>query len=242
MAHVPQLKFVGLLSSNIAPLFRNVRVLEIGSLDINGSVRTLFQACDYLGLDLADGPGVDLVCEGQKYEGPDGSFDVVISCEAMEHNPYWVDTFKNMIRLCRPGGLVVMTCATTGRPEHGTERSSPEASPLTVHLGWNYYRNLRETDFASTIDLALYFERYRFWTNWNHYDLLFVGVRCGAVLSPELRDCWNHAIADIDSWIRKVNSGRVHRYRATMAKWFGDRWFAFMHRIPEIFMWLHRPR
>src|SRR5690606_19424692 len=105
--------------------FRGTRVLEVGSLDLNGSVRSNFSGCDYLGIDVAAGPGVDLVCQGQDYDAPDGSFDVVTSCEAMEHNPYWRETFANMLRLCRPGGLILMTCATTGRGEHGTTRKHP---------------------------------------------------------------------------------------------------------------------
>jgi 2-polyprenyl-3-methyl-5-hydroxy-6-metoxy-1,4-benzoquinol methylase len=59
-----------------------------------------------------------------------GLFDVVISCEVMEHNPFWVATLTNMIRLLKPGGLLVMSCATIGRKEHGTARSLPGASPL----------------------------------------------------------------------------------------------------------------
>ena len=46
---------------------------------------------------------------------PTASFDVVISCECFEHNPYWRETFLNMTRVLRPGGLFVLTCATTGR-------------------------------------------------------------------------------------------------------------------------------
>ena len=135
MAHRSQLEFVRLLAANMPEYFRGKRVLEVGSLDINGSIRQFFKDCDYTGLDVAAGPGVDVVCEGQKYDAP--GFDVVISCEAMEHNPYWAETLQNMIRLCKPGGLLVMTCATIGRPEHGTARSEPESSPLTVGLGWS---------------------------------------------------------------------------------------------------------
>ena len=40
------------------------KVLEIGSLDINGSVRPLFEDAEYyLGIDMQEGPGVDLVAK-----------------------------------------------------------------------------------------------------------------------------------------------------------------------------------
>lgn len=122
-------------------------MLEIGSLDINGTIRSAFDHCDYTGIDVAAGKGVDVVCEGQSYDAPDGSFDTVISCECLEHNRHWKGTFQNMIRLCKPDGLIVMSCATLGRSEHGTARSDPDASPLTVDKGWNYYRNLTPRDF-----------------------------------------------------------------------------------------------
>ena len=94
--------------------------------------------------------GAKLRCAGQK-------IDVVIPVRLWRDNPYWDETFRNMVRLCRPGGLVVMTCATNGRPEHGTSRTDPSLSPLTVELAWNYYRNLREKDFRRTVDFSRLF-------------------------------------------------------------------------------------
>ncbi len=231
MAHKSQLDFVRLLSDSFPGQFCNRRVLEIGSLDINGSIRGLFHDCEYVGLDVADGKGVDVVCEGQKYIAPDNSHDVLISCEAMEHNPFWLETFQNMIRICRPGGLVIMTCATTGRPEHGTKRSEPESSPLTVGLGWNYYRNLTQKDFCRAVDIANSFAAHRFWTRWNHYDLLFVGIKRGQLLSNEEAKSWGNATRAIDDWIDVDKGIRVLRYRAALASALGDWWFVAMHRL-----------
>jgi SAM-dependent methyltransferase len=242
MAHASQLEYVSLLSDIFKEHFENSRVLEIGSLDIHGSVRSFFRRCDYIGLDVADGKGVDVVCEGQKYDAPDDSFDVVISCEAMEHNPHWIGTFKNMIRLCRPGGLILMTCASTGRPEHGTARTDPVSSPLTTQLGWNYYKNLTDKDFQASIDLAPLVAAHRFWTNWNHYDLLFVGIKGKQLPSGEARERWESAIKKVDTWLSTESGGRVHRYRATMANLFGDWWFARMNELIQSLSWLHRPR
>jgi SAM-dependent methyltransferase len=175
MAHKGQQEFIQLVRRQFSDFFCNKRVLEIGSLDINGSVRSQFPGCDYTGIDVAAGPGVDLVCQGQDYDGLDDSFDVVISCEVMEHNPHWAETMKNMIRVCKPGGLVLMTCATLGRGEHGTARTSPNSSPLTVELGWNYYRNLTAGDFkkhGATEGLSCAFAY-----NWKSHDLYIVGIK-----------------------------------------------------------------
>lgn len=64
-------------------------MLEVGSMDINGTIREFFRDT---GLDVTPGPRVDVVCGGQEYAAPDRSFDVVLSCEAMEHNPDRVQT------------------------------------------------------------------------------------------------------------------------------------------------------
>ena len=54
-----------------------------------------------------------------------------------------------MINHLKWNGLLIFTCASTGRPEHGTRKSSPHSSPATVEIeGWaDYYRNLTENDF-----------------------------------------------------------------------------------------------
>lgn len=180
MSHYSQQQFVGWVQAAFPTCFRDSKVLEVGSLDLNGSVRRFFERCDYTGLDVGPGPGVDVVCGGQDYRAPDGSFDVTCSFEAMEHNPYWVETFNNMIRLTRPGGLVVMSCATFGRPEHGTARSQPEDSPLTGHIGWNHYRNLCSRDFEAAVDMAVAFECHAFAHYYYGQDLFFFGFRRGA--------------------------------------------------------------
>ena len=177
MAHKAQMDFVESVKAKFPAMFDGKRVLEIGSLDINGSVRRFFSGGEYVGVDVGPGPGVDVVCEGQNYDAPDASFDVVISCECMEHNPYWAETWLNMIRVCKPGGLVVMTCATTGRAEHGTSRSRSKDSPLTVAKGWEYYKNLTEADFLSIADTEQLFFAHLFATNEAWHDLYFWGVK-----------------------------------------------------------------
>lgn len=176
MAHREQLDFVAAARRLFPAHFRGMDVLEIGSLDINGTIRSFFEGCRYVGIDVAPGPGVDVACQGQDYDAPAQSFDVVISCEVMEHNPYWRETFANMARLVRPDGLVLMTCAAPGRPEHGTARTNPGDSPLTVADGWDYYRNLRPADFRAAGALAP-FADHAFFVDWRACDLYFLGSK-----------------------------------------------------------------
>jgi len=177
MAHPQQYEFVHKLRGNFGYYFAFKKVLEIGSLDINGSLRNLFIDCDYTGVDLAEGKGVDVVSLGHEFNMPDKTYDTVFSSECFEHNPFWHETFVNMIRLCKNSGLLFFTCATTGRPEHGTSRTDVYSSPFTVAKGWDYYRNLTENDFREKIDFDKEFNYYGFEVDNRHNDLYFYGIK-----------------------------------------------------------------
>lgn len=152
MSHQSQIDFVAGVKAKFPDYFVNNKVLEIGSLDINGSVRQFFDNCDYIGVDLGEGKGVDLVAKGEELDFPSSIFDVVISCECFEHNPKWVSTFNNMARMC--SGLMIMTCATTGRPEHGTRRTNQADAPFCG----DYYKNLTEQDIRDSCDFNKFIE------------------------------------------------------------------------------------
>lgn len=184
MAHYSQRQFIGWVRDAFPERFSGQRVLEVGSLDLNGSARSHFTGCDYLGLDVGPGPGVDRVCGGQDYDGAAASFDVVCSFEAMEHNPYWEATFANMLRVLKPGGLLLLTCATHGRPEHGTSRTQPADSPLTVGIGWEHYRNLSHRDLAGAFDLRQAFSTHFAAHYYYGCDLLFFGFKAGRPAPP----------------------------------------------------------
>lgn len=177
MAHFQQQKFVQIISQYYPDFFRNKKILEVGSWNANETVRKFFINCDYIGADIAPGPGVDLVCPGQDLSFSNNEFDLVISGECFEHNPEWVSTFKNMHRMLKPGGLCLITCASIGRGEHGTQRKSPTAS-LTVQAGHvDYYKNLSKNDFISQLKLNDSFDAYKMFYNIYFCDLYFIGIK-----------------------------------------------------------------
>jgi SAM-dependent methyltransferase len=177
MSHKEQKDFVQTVKNKFPEYFKNKCVVEMGSLNINGSVREFFQDCVYVGVDVAPGPCVDVVSLGHEYDMPNSSFDVAISCECFEHDPHYINTFENMIRLVKPGGMIIFSCATTGRKEHGTINSEPQSSPLTVNLGWDYYKNLEEKDFKKEINFESLFKEYNFDQDLNVFDLYFYGIK-----------------------------------------------------------------
>ncbi len=147
MAHPSQQQFCERVRDQFPSYFADSRVLEIGSRNVNGTLRDLFENCDYTGIDAVDGKDVDVVCLGHEFEAPDESFDVVCSAEAFEHDPHASKTVARMVTLLRPGGLFFMTCAGEGRPEHGTTRTGKRYGPDP-----GYYGNVSLSDFLTWIE------------------------------------------------------------------------------------------
>jgi SAM-dependent methyltransferase len=179
MAHPKQLCYFKTLAKHLTDDYTNTKILEIGSYNVNGTIRDFFIGSDYIGTDLTEGPCVDFVSDGHLIDHDDDTYDLTVSCESFEHNPYWLETFRNMYRMTKDGGIVAFTCATRGRLEHGTRRTSPESSPGTQDVGWDYYRNLEEKDFRKDICFDDLFDNYLFLTNKHSHDLYFVGVKTG---------------------------------------------------------------
>jgi SAM-dependent methyltransferase len=100
------------------------RIVELGSLDINGNPREFFKASEYVGVDFRKGPNVTDVCLAHEYTGrPPGYFDFALSTEMLEHDPHWEKSVKHMAHLVREGGSLLITCAAPGRPSHDTAAS-----------------------------------------------------------------------------------------------------------------------
>jgi SAM-dependent methyltransferase len=179
MAHKEQIEYCKKIKNKLPNLFKNKNVLDIGSLDINGNNRYLFEDCKYVGIDVGPGKNVDFVCKGHQFSDPDKSYDVVISTECFEHDMYYSLTIKNAIRLLKTGGLFIFTCATEGRPEHGTRTTNPQDAPLLNEFeNWaDYYKNLTEEDIENVFDLDSTFSEYEFEVNRISCDLYFYGVK-----------------------------------------------------------------
>ena len=153
-------------------------LLEIGSLDVNGSVRPFFPRADpYVGIDLGPGAAVDVVASGHDF-GRRESFATVVTTECLEHDPGWHETLRNIVRVLRPGGTLILTCATTGRHEHGTTRTSPAMSPSTN----DHDRNLTARDVLAHLEPALRIDLVA--TCWSSFDLYVVARKPPAPAPP----------------------------------------------------------
>lgn len=180
MAHQEQKDYFISIKKNKPEYFLNKKVLDIGSLDINGNNKNLFENCEYIGLDIAEGKNVDVVSLAHEYKSPDESFDVIISNDCFEHDMFYEKTFKNIIRMLKPNGLFLFTCKTTGSKEHGTLNSDGGfSSPLTIkYPEWaNYYKNITEDDVRKTINIDDTFKAYEFSVLDITKDIRFWGVK-----------------------------------------------------------------
>ena len=196
MAHKQQWDFCTKVKDKFPQQFKNIKVLDIGAFDVNGNEEFLFDSCEFLGLDIGPGKGVDIVCPAQEYDAPNESFDTIISCECWEHNPFYKESIQNATRMLKSKGLFLFTCATTGRPTHGTTTQDAidkvkqktlqgtkivkwKTMPNVSRENWDneYYRNVTEEDVRNSINIDSIFEDYKFEINKDHCDLYFWGIK-----------------------------------------------------------------
>ena len=122
--HLEALQFI---ASQLDPLPNGLHVFEIGSRNVNGSARQAARAgqvAQWWGCDLSPGPGVDYVGPGED-AAPPWPADVVVCCEVLEHTPLTGPILANAAQRLRPGGLVLVTCATEPRRPHSAVDGGP---------------------------------------------------------------------------------------------------------------------
>lgn len=123
-------------------------VIEIGSADMNGSVRPLFGDARYTGVDIQPGPGVDVVDDGTWT--PPTPVDCVVTAEVLEHTPDWPAILRRARGWLRPGGVLIVTCAGPGRRPH-----SGIDGRRRLHPG-EWYANVDPSALACELDVASY--------------------------------------------------------------------------------------
>lgn len=109
-------------SKPISFLQKPARILEVGSRNVNGTVRDVLSHCasEYIGVDLFNGPGVDIVCNVAALTDTFAtqSFDLVVSTEMLEHCLNWQDALCQMASVLRQDGLMLITTRSPGFELH----------------------------------------------------------------------------------------------------------------------------
>jgi len=113
--------FAQYFASHVASSDQPLKVLDVGSFDVNGTYRDFFSSpqFSYTGLDMAPGPNVDIVpvIPYQWKELATDGFDIVISGQVLEHAEFFWITVGEMVRVTSPGGLIAII-VPNGFPEH----------------------------------------------------------------------------------------------------------------------------
>ena len=119
------------------------KVLEIGSKSYleQDTLRPMFPAgtYGYVGLDIEAGPNVDLVPADPYiwHEIADEAFDVCVSSQTFEHNPYFWVTFCEMARVLRQGGYLFISAPGAGKVHrfpYDCWRFYPDAWAALCHM------------------------------------------------------------------------------------------------------------
>lgn len=108
--------FFATYSESIIKLNNKVKVIEIGSQDVNGTLReTCPKNFEYIGVDFVVGKGVDVVLE-DPYSLPfeTDSTDVVLSSSCFEHSEMFWIIFLEVLRILKPSGLFYLNAPSNG--------------------------------------------------------------------------------------------------------------------------------
>ena len=110
---------------------KEIKVLDIGSYDMGGTYKEIFQDSQYryVGMDMSEGPNVDITPKDIYCweEIEDETFDLVISGQAFEHIEYPWLTIREIARVLKPSGFCIIIA-----PNSGMEHKAPKDC-------WRYY-------------------------------------------------------------------------------------------------------
>jgi ubiquinone/menaquinone biosynthesis C-methylase UbiE len=93
-------------------------IVEIGSQNVNGSIREVAPPSKYVGLDFQEAKGVDIVLQdAYSFPLPDNYADIVVTSSCFEHSEMFWLTFLEGVRILKPKGLFYINAPSTG-PYH----------------------------------------------------------------------------------------------------------------------------
>jgi len=102
-----------MITSKCFPLLEPI--YEFGALQVPGQeiiadLRPIFPGCDYVGVDMCEGPGVDRVLDLQSIDLPSESVGSVLCLDTLEHVEHPHQALREIYRILSPTrGVVVIT-------------------------------------------------------------------------------------------------------------------------------------
>lgn len=93
-------------------------IYEFGALQVSGQfgdLRPFFSNKKYIGSDIVQGPGVDIILDLHNINLPDGSAGTALLMDTIEHVEYPRIAIKEIHRVLEPNGLLIMSSHTFAR-------------------------------------------------------------------------------------------------------------------------------
>lgn len=186
MSHPAQEKFCLSVKDKFYDLFTksshwpgSPRVLDCGALDINGNNRYLFKMGCYIAIDIEGGKNINKVSLIHEYPMPVNLFDIVICTETLEHDMYYKKSIPHMVKLLRPGGLLIITCGSDKREVHGVKGNREADSPFTVKIpGWDeWFHGISDTELVEIMEPDKHFSQWEASLDRDELDLNFWGIK-----------------------------------------------------------------
>jgi 2-polyprenyl-3-methyl-5-hydroxy-6-metoxy-1,4-benzoquinol methylase len=133
----------------------SLTILDLGSCDVNGSYKSLFNSPSwtYIGVDMSPGKNVDIVLSDPYNwrEIESSAVDVLISGQTFEHIEFFWMTMLELARILKPGGLCCIIA-----PSNGVEHKYPVDC-------WRFY-----SDGFSALARYAHLEVLKVFTQWEN--------------------------------------------------------------------------
>lgn len=136
--HQSAMKSARLFFDTYGNEFTTATVVDVGAMDINGSIRNVCPAnFHYIGVDLAEGEGVDVVLD-DPYQFPFAaeSADIAVCSSVLEHTELFWLSFLEILRILKPLGLFYFSAPSNGwfhRHPVDCWRFYPDSAIALVH-------------------------------------------------------------------------------------------------------------
>ena len=130
--------------------FSNAKILEVGSRDWNGSVRSWFKDCEYHGIDIVNGDHVDQVVSAKDFfRKSKNKYNTIISFSVLEHDKNWKHSLTNIGNVMNKKSLLFMCWGAEGNIRHNEPWAlvpHQEVLDYLYKLGFKILDNFFEED------------------------------------------------------------------------------------------------
>lgn len=140
--------------------------LDVGGTNVNGCARELFPHIEWVAVDRDPSEGVvklDWLSKEAEAFIQSNKFDLVTCFEVLEHVAEDQMRFlHNLYQALKPGGVLLLTCGTTGRVPHNCSGAQPCTEP---------YRNAVASEIVAYLENTLHVKEYSVVCDFTRGDL-----------------------------------------------------------------------